>query len=251
MDIWEADKLALFLAFVIPGFLSLKTYAVLGLRGGQNSSQQIIDAVAFSCINYALLAWPILKVEASTWKTTSPNAYLAFYAFVILVAPVLWGTLWWVLRRTGWAQCFLPHPTEKPWDFVFGQRQSYWIVVTLDDGKKIGGLYSSNSFVSTAPASEQIYLEETWHLNEDGGFDRRKTDTAGTLILGATISTIEFFQQQPGETNGNEADTPSTQHEGMEASACTGTGQGIGRLPAHHQQDTSSPTAQKAVSRSR
>jgi len=29
MDIWSADKLLLFIAFVVPGFVPLKTYALL------------------------------------------------------------------------------------------------------------------------------------------------------------------------------------------------------------------------------
>ena len=31
MDIWDVDKLVLFIAFVIPGFVSIKTYQ-LGVR---------------------------------------------------------------------------------------------------------------------------------------------------------------------------------------------------------------------------
>ncbi|MDN8617139.1 DUF6338 family protein [Variovorax ginsengisoli] len=211
MDIWATDKLVLFLVFVIPGFLSLKTYAMLGLRAPRDSSQQLVDAIAFSCINYALLAWPILMVESSDWRNQYPRGYVAFYAAVVLVAPVLWGLVWMLLRKTNLAQRFLPHPLEKPWDFVFGQRRHYWIIATLRDGRKIAGKYAGGSFSSAAPAPEQLYLEEAWKLNEGGGFERALIDTAGVLILGPDIASIEFFHVREGEANG---DKPYTEGPG-------------------------------------
>ena len=55
-----------------------------------------------------------------------------------------------------------PHPIKMPWDFVFKQRQWYWVIVELKDGTKVGGKYAEHSFTSSYPAPEQIYLEEKW-----------------------------------------------------------------------------------------
>jgi Family of unknown function (DUF6338) len=98
----------------------------------------------------------------------------------------------------------MPHPTEKPWDFVFIQRKPYWAIVTLKDGMKIAGRYDSASFASSAPAPEQLYLEETWVLNADGGFERPRKETAGILILSSEIVTVEFFKLTTGENNDRE-----------------------------------------------
>ena len=53
-----------------------------------------------------------------------------------------------------------------------------------------------NSFASSAPAEEQIYLEETWVLNEKGGFERKKNTTAGVIILASEISHIELRRHE-------------------------------------------------------
>jgi hypothetical protein len=45
MDIWQTDKLVLFIAFVVPGFVALKTYELLIPRAPRESAQQLIDAV--------------------------------------------------------------------------------------------------------------------------------------------------------------------------------------------------------------
>lgn len=215
MDLWNADKLVLFIAFVIPGFLLLRTNATLGLEPQADSSKQVIDAVTYSCVNYALLAWPIFLVENSNLNVTDERLYFAFYAFVLLGSPVLLALLWRWLRTTQILQEVLPHPVSKPWDFVFRQRKRYWLLVTFKDGKQVAGRYDSHSFSSASPASEQIYLEEAWTLSEGGGFERQRTNTAGILVLGGEIRSVEFINVIQEEANGDKTNTPEPASKGL------------------------------------
>lgn len=75
------------------------------------------------------------------------------------------------------------------------------------------------SFVSSAPAAEQLYLEETWILNEDGGFERPRVDSAGIMILAADIVTVEFFHMTSGDGNDEQANTDQGPREGLSASS--------------------------------
>lgn len=200
MDLWDTNKLVLFIAFVIPGFITLKYYDLLTARPPRDSSQQIIDAVAYSCINYAILLGPIVSVEKSDWKSEHPAWYAAFYIFVLLIAPVSWASLFRWVRSWQCFQKVMPHPTHTAWDFFFSRRQGCWMVVTLDTGEKIGGRYGSSSFVSSAPATE-IYLQEHWVVNEKGGLARQRVDTEGILILSKSIRAIEFFKFKPAEVS--------------------------------------------------
>ena len=147
MDIWQANKLLLFILFVIPGFVALKAYGRLVPRQARDSSQQIIDAIAYSCINYALLFWPIYEIEAHDLRSRQPGAYIAFYVFVVLVAPIIWALAFKKMRESQLFQAALPHPTGRPWDYVFSQRQPYWVIATLKDGTRVGGRYDSRSFL--------------------------------------------------------------------------------------------------------
>ena len=54
-------------------------------------------------------------------------------------------------------------------------------------------MYGPNSFASSAPSEEQIYLEEEWILNKDGGFDRKAEQTSGIIILPSEIRSVEFM----------------------------------------------------------
>jgi hypothetical protein len=110
MDIWEQDKLLLFIAFVIPGFIGLKVYELLFPGPPRDSSKQVIDAIAISCFNYALLLWPITAVESAGLRASNPGAYSAFYVFVLLLAPIVWAFAYKWLRLLPAIQQVLPHP---------------------------------------------------------------------------------------------------------------------------------------------
>lgn len=192
MDIWDIDKLAIFIAFVIPGFISIKAYQLVFPGTERATTDQLVDAVAYSSINYALLIFPIIAIESGELKDSCSFLYYLFYIFVLFIAPIVWVLIWKYLRARDFFQRNAPHPTAKPWDYVFAQRKSYWVKVTLKDGTVVAGRYADKSFASSAPAQEQIYLEETWIINSNGGFERAKNNSAGVIILSNEISHIEL-----------------------------------------------------------
>jgi len=192
MDIWETDKFLLFFAFVIPGFVSIKFYELLFPGPTRTSTEQLIDAIAYSSMNYAILAYPIIIVEQEKLRYEHPWLCFVFYVFVLFVFPILLVLFWRFLLTGDFLQKIAPHPIGKPWDYVFSQRKPYWVKVTLKNGMVIAGKYAEKSFASSAPAEEQIYLEETWLINEMGGFERKKNCTAGVIILSADILYIEL-----------------------------------------------------------
>lgn len=193
MDIWETSNLILFIGFVIPGFIAIKFYELLIPSSQVDSKKQIIDAIAYSCFNYAIWIGPILSIEASSLRGNYPIVYTGFYMVVLFGSPIIMALLWRAIRTSRAFQTAAAHPTLKPWDYVFFQKKSYWIKITLKDGSKIGGKYSDQSFSSSFPAEEQIFLEESWVINLEGGFERPKNRTAGILIFGSEVACLEFF----------------------------------------------------------
>lgn len=193
MNIWDDSRLALFIAFAVPGFIAIKVYELLSPSKQADSSKQLIDAVSYSCLNYAVLLLPIYLVESSTLRSIHPKIYVLFYVGVLFFAPVLLVISWKFMRELQWIQKFVPHPAQKPWDYVFAQRRTYWVIVTLNNGDRVAGMYGPNSFASSAPSEEQIYLEEQWLFNKYGGFERPAEQTSGVIILSSEIRTVEFM----------------------------------------------------------
>jgi hypothetical protein len=194
MEIFEANKLFLFIVFAIPGFIAIKTYSLLCPNQEKESTKLIIDAITYSCLNYAILGpFIYMMLFSKKWEFICSFFTFSFYSFVMLIFPALLAWFWLKLRNMKFFQKNAPHPTARAWDYVFAQKKPYYILVTLADGKQLAGEYSDASFTSSYPEESQIYLEKTWVINSDGGFDRERDQSAGILILAKDIQSIEFF----------------------------------------------------------
>lgn len=194
MNIWETDKLILFILFVIPGFISMKFYSLfVSPDSYRDSSKQIVDAVTYSCFNYAFAFPFILLFEEIKFGSTHPYLYICFYFFLVLILPIILSFTWHKVRSSPRLKLPLSHPQGKPWDFVFSQQnKTYFIKVTLKDATVIGGFYGEKSFSSSSPNPEQLYLEQSWVISDTGKFERAKNNTAGIIILTNEIAFIEL-----------------------------------------------------------
>ena len=193
MDIWQIDKLSLFLIFFIPGFISIKIYDLLIPSEKRDFSKSIFEVIGFSAINFAALSWFIILIHSGNFFRDHRIWYFLALLIVIFVIPILWPIV--LLKVLFWSPIAkrVIHPILKPWDYIFGRRNAYWVIIHLQDGRKIGGKYDKNSFASSYPAEEQIYLEEVWELDEKSAFKKRIDRSNGIIILGKDISSIEFF----------------------------------------------------------
>lgn len=133
-------------------------------------------------------------VEKSKLVESNALLYILFYLCVLFISPIVLTILFAWMRSWKWLCNLLPHPTGRAWDYFFGLRKSAWVIVTLKDGSKIGGKYSTDSFSSSSPFPEQLYLEENWVINDYGGLERSRSETLGILILSKDIEHIEFFR---------------------------------------------------------
>jgi len=119
--------------------------------------------------------------------------YSLSVAVIMVVVPACWPFIF--LRLSTWrpiAKHFV-HPIRKPWDYIFGKRDPFWIIVHLQSGQKIGGRFDTKSFASSDPADEQIYLEEVWVLDEGGRFLSQVERSRGIIIMKDEIRAVEFF----------------------------------------------------------
>jgi hypothetical protein len=194
MDIKSSHDILFFILFFIPGFIMLKVYNLLVARDKFDFSSGLFEAVAFSCINYAICSPLILFMVKYDWLTNHFYFFLVTLSLIILILPILFVRLYIAILNSKWAAKNKMLDIHKSaWDFFFSKGQSKWIIVTLKGGKKIGGKYQDGSFASSYP-DKDIYISEVWKLKENSiGFDRIVDRTSGILILESEISSIEFF----------------------------------------------------------
>jgi hypothetical protein len=194
----NAQALAWFLVFFLPGFVSLKVYDALTPSERRDFSKSIYEVVAYSTLNNALLLPLVLWLRTLSLSANPVFAWVCG-ALVMIVFPGIWPFLWLRLLESAPFSKHFMHPIEKPWDFVFSQRRPYWVIVHLKDMRRIGGFYGAKSFASSSPAPPQIYLETVWELDEVGRFSRPVDESDGILVLESEVLAVEFFKYNETE----------------------------------------------------
>lgn len=194
MDFPEIKNLVIFIVFFIPGFISIKIYDLLVLTDKRDFSKSISEAVGYSCINYGALFWLIYLIVKNDFYAESPFAFYALILLVLLIMPIIWPILF--LRLINWKPItrHFRSPIPKPWDYVFLKRESYWVIINLKDGSRVGGIYDTDSFASLYPIEEQIYLQQVWQLDENGKFSKPIVGSQGIIVMREQIASIEFLK---------------------------------------------------------
>jgi hypothetical protein len=188
------DTILLLAYFFVPGFISMKFYDVLQSREQPRDFSDVYEAFGYSFINFVFM-YPFITNE---WVDSllKGNIIIDFIFFVLylIIMPIIWPFLYSFIitdRLIKKRQSKIHLPV---WDQKFSENKERWIIVHLKDGRSVGGWYGTNSRSSAFPAKEQIFLEEVYSVNENGGFGEIVERTDGMLILGDDISSIEFFK---------------------------------------------------------
>lgn len=193
MGDFSVDKILLLVLFFVPGFIYLKVYRLFIAETKTDFSKDLYEAIGYSFINAIIYAYPLYLINLNDFIVDHSIFYFLIVFFIIIVSPILGACLFYSISKRKWFSKIMINPTKSSWDSFFSKRESYFVIVTLKNGRKICGKYGMNSFSSTYPNPKEIYLEEVWELNQNNGFGRKVEQTEGILITENEISTIEFF----------------------------------------------------------
>ncbi len=166
------------------------------------SWQEVVAySVIFSGLTYLLFIIP--KLECIAWV----NYLIPILGLFII--PLIASYLIIKLQQTKWIHdnMLLPQPTA--WDYIFGKRGIYRVIVHLKDGRKIGGNYSYESYTSSYPDERDIYIEQLWEVDDNGSFIQPIERSEGMWITGEEILGIEFISTATDENGDDEIDKQS------------------------------------------
>lgn len=154
----------------------------------------MFEVVGYSALNFAALSWLIIWIHSENFYVEHKSWYFVSVIIILFIFPAFWPIL--ITRIWKWRLIskYIFHPIKKPWDYVFSKGEAYWVIVHLKDGRKIGGKFDSESFASSFPAPEQIYLEEVWELDKEGKFKQPIVRSQGIIVLSNEILAVEFFK---------------------------------------------------------
>lgn len=114
----------------------------------------------YSILNFAFLFWLVYIIFN--------NELCIIYQILILLLFVVFTIIWPIIiskiLKSDKLKGRIIYPTPKAWDHFFNSGESCFMLIHLKNDKLIGGLYAQNSFTSSFPAPEDLYLTEAWKV---------------------------------------------------------------------------------------
>jgi hypothetical protein len=185
-------------AFVMPGFIASRIVSFTLPGTEPSDGRLVLTSITLSCLNYAVLSPLLVSAWLDKWYENSlAIATLAFC--VLFVSPVLMGLLIPQIVESEWGKGIrerfqMMHPVPKAWDYFFRLRQTCWVVATMKDGHVLAGWYGTNSFASSFPAEEDLYLEKTCNLSPEGRILQVRELSQGAIIRMEEVRMLEMFE---------------------------------------------------------
>jgi hypothetical protein len=187
--------------FLMPGFIASRILSYMyPSAAAASDTRLILNAVALSFVNYACLSWLLYL----SWKDNWFDKTLVFIGVLllsVLIFPILLSLGIIKIAETPSVRTFreafgLPHPVPKAWDYFFRRRIPCWVIATLKSGRVVGGLYNTNSFASSYPSAEDLYLEQMCDMTPEGQMMRLTPLNVGAIMKRDDVELLEFFEYE-------------------------------------------------------
>lgn len=190
---FNINNLLLFLIFIIPGFISNKVYSNIIATKDERISNMLFETIAYSCLNYGLLSPIIIIAFKNNWYENYFWLFVCILILIIFLFPILLGYIASKIVKSKIYRKKFVGGIKSPWDYIFSKREPRWVVIFLKNGEKIGGIYGSNSFSSSYPYKEIIFIEQRWSIGIKNEFIKPIANSKGTIVLSDEISHINFY----------------------------------------------------------
>jgi hypothetical protein len=193
-------------AFVMPGFIASRVVSFTLPGTEPTQGRLLLTAITLSCLNYAVLSWLLVFAWLDKWYE-NPLALAVLSFFVLFGAPVLIGlAIPQIVEskrgRKVRERFRLMHPIPKAWDYFFRLGTPCWVVATMKDGHVLAGWYGVNSFASSFPAEEDLYLEKTCNLSPEGRILQVKEFSHGAIIRMEHVQLLEMYESSTSAPSG-------------------------------------------------
>jgi len=225
---------AVALTLVVPGFVYRASWqSVAGPDPARpDFGTRVLHAMVATGVfagAYAAAFGPVLARYAHDPSRVLSDPRTAGLGFIGLVIVVPWLTArlcFWVVRgdRFGLLTARTPpalrrgRPLDHPpsaWDRAFGgASRGCWVRVRFADDRWLGGWYGDDSFATTHPHPQELFVEEGWVVQDDGTFSDVVHAPGGMVIRCSAAIAVDFIPGRRDDGPGAHDDLRTVQPDG-------------------------------------
>jgi Family of unknown function (DUF6338) len=165
------EQVLTFVVLILPGFISLQVYYMR--RGGEarKMNEALLDVIVYSFMTDLIVLGGFAAIAATLPIPAQPAAKIIFGASVVVVFPAALAFAWVELQhrliRWGIINESAPRLLEGVLDRAIRERVQLGVIVTLRDGRKVGGRVSAPAYTRSRATHDEVLLGEVWTLDQD------------------------------------------------------------------------------------
>jgi hypothetical protein len=201
MDKLSPDLILYAFLFLIPGFLTAFWINLfVPLRPGSDH-KNTLTYILWS----AALALPWILFQGWHGRLSYFHSFKELASFItfLMIAPFLAALLlskvinnperypWKAFHKVFRVRTI--HPIPSAWDKTFMEIEDSWILVTLKDGTKVGGIWDAKASASSDPTERDVFIRRPYQVDTEGNWTETP-DSLGMLLKADQLALIEFFK---------------------------------------------------------
>lgn len=182
--------------FLVPGYIIKSILSKIIPTQKQNDQKYFFSCLLYSMVNAAVFSGFYQLIN--TFKSSADLEYWILHVVISVLGAVCIGFVLAYLHRKDVLNKILPRDElntfssiPSAWDYCFSKQESHYVIVTLNDGSIIYGLYSVNSFSSSESDERDLFVEKVYKRSLCGKWILDEKCN-GILISKNAIRTIEF-----------------------------------------------------------
>ncbi len=208
---------AVVLAVVVPGFVYQASRR--HVAGPDPEHKEFGARIVYAIVGTAMFAGLYLLVFGRVIRdyVRSPDRVLddvqavGVYMVVFAIAlPWLAARIWYYVATSEWYRDLGERvtgrlrlrrswdPTPSAWDFAFSKGRAGWVRVRFPDGRWLGGWFGEDSYATSFPNPQELYLQVGYVVDSDGAFTNVRYAPGGLVIRCTDAVSVDFV---PAETD--------------------------------------------------
>lgn len=157
----DLNNIHMLVLWIIPGFISIKVWSMIVATTRKKASEIVIECIIasfFNSIIYTLIKF-ILREDVVIQKI--------WFILGTFILPIFLPFILKKILDINWISNLIIDPVPKAWDKIFSSGERFFVIIHMKDGQRVGGFYGENSYVSSYPEIQDIYIESVWKLKKN------------------------------------------------------------------------------------